>query len=535
MLNFFEKKKELESKAANSAPAPPEAGDLDRTDPLSTSGPPAESANLLLETPAGRLEHVTLAGKPEAAGAFIRLSLRDAALAEQVRGALMSQPETASGFRDLLIREDTSLCAAFDAPQATLANWTLGLHPDLHLRPLQLLEGFAAIARMLHKLHATGGLIWPAPAAQWIGLHHLPSPWRIAGLAQYQLWFMAWPELAAGSAPAGAAALAELALQAWRGYIAHCDAAGFLAPLPALRAWELKLSALLQTPELDYARLADQLDPGPLNLLLHGATDVGQRREHNEDAYLLYQVEQHSSSGARFYLAAVADGMGGHASGEIASSLALDLLRTQLPQLLIPPKASLCDPAQLPAALAQLIPAIDSALIERARLEPSLGGMGTTLCGLAALAASSTLVAQDSPLPAHCAVFWVGDSRAYLLGPGGLQPLSSDHSYVCDLVAAGEITAAEAFDHPMKNIITRCLGGNGGESRPDVREFTPGPGEVVLLCSDGLSDALRDGEIWEALCAARTASAAELAVALIAAANDAGGPDNITVVLASCC
>ncbi len=533
MLNLFGKKQEPQPTAAYGAPAVPDDGD-DRTDPLATAGTPGESTRLLLETECGTLEHVMLAGRTSPANSFLRLSLSDNLLAAHVRNVLMGWPEAATGFRDLLLRDDTALCAAFDAPPASLADWVAGTRPELYLRPLHLLQGCATLAAILAQLHAKAGLVWPRPEAQWIGLNLDQPAQQAPGYGQQQLWFSAWPQLAEGAVRDGASALAGLVRQAWRTYILRCETAGFTALLPELRAWDGKLAAFIDGPAQDYAQLASLLEPPALNLQLSGATDVGRRREHNEDAYLLYQLDQCSASGSRLCLAAVADGMGGHASGEIASSLTLDLLRTQLAQLLIPPRASLCDPSKLPAALKQLLPAIDSALIERARLEPGLNGMGTTLCGLAALSATSTLAAADSPLVTKSVVFWVGDSRAYLLGPCGLQPLSLDHSYVRDLLASGGISPAEAFSHPMKNVITRCLGGNGGESAPEVLDFTPGPGELLLICSDGLSDALREGEIWDTLCGARSSATAELAQALIAAANAAGGPDNITVVFAHC-
>jgi protein phosphatase len=130
-------------------------------------------------------------------------------------------------------------------------------------------------------------------------------------------------------------------------------------------------------------------------------------------------------------------------------------------------------------------------------------------------------------------LFNVGDSRVYLYSCGRLLRLTRDHSLVQELVDSGEITAEEAFDHPRKNVISRCLGGGSIGSEPDVASYDPGPGELLLIASDGLGDMLRDHEI-EALVREQVAAAgpAGLAQALVDAANAAGGKDNVTVVAA---
>ncbi|HES58670.1 MAG TPA: serine/threonine-protein phosphatase, partial [Firmicutes bacterium] len=137
----------------------------------------------------------------------------------------------------------------------------------------------------------------------------------------------------------------------------------------------------------------------------------------------------------------------------------------------------------------------------------------------------------DGGLKREAAVFWVGDSRAYLIGPCGMLPLTRDHSYVQDLIESGSISAEEARTHQMKNVITRCLGGAGNSGAPDVFPFSPGPGEAILLCSDGLTDALDDAQIWQVLMDNSEHSLDNAVKALVRAANEAGGPDNITVVL----
>jgi protein phosphatase len=279
--------------------------------------------------------------------------------------------------------------------------------------------------------------------------------------------------------------------------------------------------------------LIEELSAIALRLERSALTDSGRKRSHNEDAYAILELEQHSSIGAELTLAAVADGMGGHASGEVASTLALDLLRQQLMLGLLAPRSTPRDASQLGPQLKQIIVSIDHALTERANFDAALAGMGTTLCGIAMLQPLSTM--EMPPASSSSVVFWVGDSRAYLLGPLGLAQISRDHSFVQNLVDSGSLPADQAFNHPNKNIITRCLGGGGGsEGTPDIADFTAGPGEIILLASDGLSDALRDEEIWKSVCEVDSGELADLARHLIDKANEAGGPDNITVILIAC-
>jgi protein phosphatase len=477
------------------------------------------------------LERITLAGPPGAASEFVRLSILDAGLAQAARETLLSLPEGVTGLRDLLAASAAPLCAALEPLELTLDAWldpASGGKPVL--RPGQIVAGLQDIARLLAMLERAGGVVWPAPDPAWLGVRLDAPCGKAPGLARLELAFYGWCGLAPGDGAAAAQALAALGRACLARCITLARDGGLGVALPALARLDEALAALEHEPHLSYARLVAALALPAPELRAHGATDAGLRREHNEDAWLILSLSQASAAGSRFTLAAVADGMGGHASGEVASSLALDLLRQHLAQCLLPPRSTQVEPGQLPQALALIIPAIDRALVERAQLDPQLAGMGTTLCGLAALESQSTL-RREGEAGAASVLFWVGDSRAYLLGPGGVQRLSVDHSYVEELVQAGEIGEAEAFEHPMKNIITRCLGGSGDAAQPEIEPFALGPGELLLLCSDGLSDALRDSEIAAVVRGAAAGSLDELARALIAAANAAGGPDNITVVL----
>jgi len=223
-------------------------------------------------------------------------------------------------------------------------------------------------------------------------------------------------------------------------------------------------------------------------------TDVGRTRRVNEDSVL--------ATGVVF---AVADGMGGHAAGEVASSLAVDTVRTSLA----------ASPPPLEAAVAA-VAAANRAVFGRAVDEPHLRGMGTTLCGL--------VLADDG----RVVIVNVGDSRAYVLRGGALVQISRDHSYVEELVAAGALTRAEARTHPHRNIVTRALGIEP-EVHVDAWQVEPLVGDRFLLCSDGLYGEVDDDVIAQVLAGLDDQQA--VADKLVVLANDAGGRDNISVVI----
>ncbi len=232
-------------------------------------------------------------------------------------------------------------------------------------------------------------------------------------------------------------------------------------------------------------------------------SDRGRKRPSNEDAFG-YSIEH----GA--YL--VCDGMGGAAAGEIASSLAVDEVMRQLTDR----------PEGLPlhTLIEQAISAANEAIYSRSQANPKLSGMGTTLVAL---------VVDDRAVR----VLNIGDSRCYRMRAGRLEQISQDHSLVDEQVRMGRMTPAEALRSPLRNVITRAL---GTQSRvtPDVFELEAEPGDLFLLCSDGLTRELPDARI-ESLLAAGLAPAAvslgALCKSLIDAANNAGGGDNITCLL----
>jgi protein phosphatase len=236
-----------------------------------------------------------------------------------------------------------------------------------------------------------------------------------------------------------------------------------------------------------------------MRLSSFAGSDVGRTRSGNEDSYFCGRT-----------VFAVADGLGGHQGGEVASAAA------------VAPLAALdgrefADPDQAAEALAVAIREANSAILDRAAGDPGLWGMGTTMTAAA--------VAGDS----HLQLAHVGDSRAYLLRDGDLEQLTTDHTVVGELVRRGRLTPEQAAIHPERSILTRAVGLD-----PRVLVDTPDPvglrpGDQVLLCSDGLTEAVADDRIAELLSAGADGETA--CRSLIDAANTAGGPDNITVVL----
>ncbi|HXV92870.1 MAG TPA: protein phosphatase 2C domain-containing protein [Pseudonocardia sp.] len=230
-------------------------------------------------------------------------------------------------------------------------------------------------------------------------------------------------------------------------------------------------------------------------------SDVGQRRPVNQDsAYTSPRV------------LAVADGMGGHAYGEVASSVAVRAIADLDEEL-----------AHVDLAQVDLLPTLGEAVTEAARRltalaerDPSLRGTGTTLI---AVIVDGTRIGV-----AH-----IGDSRAYLLRDGELHQLTRDHTLVQALVDEGTISAEEAIDHPRRSILVRTLQ-DSSVPEPDLFAVEGRVGDRFLLCSDGVTAVLDDAAIRRVV--SEVAEPAEVVARLIALANDGGGPDNITAVVA---
>lgn len=231
-------------------------------------------------------------------------------------------------------------------------------------------------------------------------------------------------------------------------------------------------------------------------MLAHALSDIGKVRETNEDSYVCQPP-----------LFVVADGMGGHVAGEVASRMAAETVSARF--------AAAGGGEEPTALLSEAIVAANERVYRLAQEDSEHAGMGTTLT--AAFVAGSVL-------------YWghVGDSRLYLLRGGELSQVSEDHSLVNELVRKGSITAEEALIHPHRNILTRAVG-TGDRVSVDTGSFALAAGDKILLCTDGLTNMVADGDIAAAL--SRDGDGAAQLAQLVAKANDAGGLDNITAIL----
>jgi protein phosphatase len=242
-------------------------------------------------------------------------------------------------------------------------------------------------------------------------------------------------------------------------------------------------------------------------------TDVGMVREHNEDATMAVEfVRQSLVEPAESYLYVVADGMGGAEAGEVASAIAVGVIRNYVESGLAGAEAHNPSPL-LTAALEEA----NRKIIEYQAAHPESRGMGST--------AVSVLI-----VPPEAAVAWVGDSRVYLSDASGLRQLTRDHSLVQRLIEIGQITPEEARHHEHKNVITRSLGARqSGPAGAEAMALRLKRGDRVMLCSDGLTAHVEDKTIGEVLRRHDDPNAA--ARELVVAANAGGGTDNVSVIV----
>jgi len=247
-----------------------------------------------------------------------------------------------------------------------------------------------------------------------------------------------------------------------------------------------------------------------MRIVSTGMTDVGLKRGHNEDNYLINE---------ELNLFVVADGMGGHAGGEYASAIAVNTVEEVVTELELDGPHDIAEQADpIEATSHKLSHAIRLAgrrIFDKARQRPSYHGMGTTAVVL--------LVQGDCAFVAH-----VGDSRLYLCRDGEVEQVTEDHSLIAEKVKHGLITPEEAKNHRMRNVITRSLGYQE-EVDVDLQVLPVQEGDQYLLCSDGLSGYLSAEEIGGVLVANDTQQAARQ---LVMMACDRGGDDNITAVIA---
>ena len=234
-----------------------------------------------------------------------------------------------------------------------------------------------------------------------------------------------------------------------------------------------------------------------LELLPFGVTHAGKVRQNNEDALLVGEGEDET-------LFVVADGIGGFEAGEVASSLAVAVLKDLQPD----------------ESFKEAIGEANRRIVAAGRGDEKLSGMGTTVVAIRFGGTQGEPVAE---------VAHVGDSRAYLVRGGDMNPITEDHSLVAELVRSGDLTRDEAAEHPQKNLITRALGADE-EVDVDTAILPIEAGDRILLCSDGLSDMVSETGISEIL-AESPDDPERAARVLLSAALDAGGNDNITVVV----
>ncbi len=243
-----------------------------------------------------------------------------------------------------------------------------------------------------------------------------------------------------------------------------------------------------------------------------GRSDAGRVRSHNEDCFEI-------DTGHELYV--VADGMGGHSHGEVAARMAVDAIRAFVERSEEPdetwPFAYDSGLGRSANVLKTAVRLAHDQVLSAIQHDGTLYGMGTTVVGC--------LVRDGEAAVAH-----VGDSRAYRLHDGRLELLTQDHTWVNEQVVAGFLSEEQARDHPLKNVVTRALGGDI-EVCVDVTEVRLEPGDAILLCSDGLTTMLDDRDIEASLLATADDGLDGACRALVAEANARGGHDNVTVVL----
>ena len=239
-----------------------------------------------------------------------------------------------------------------------------------------------------------------------------------------------------------------------------------------------------------------------MQLSVAAGTDVGRIRAGNEDS-LYADADQERG------LFIVADGMGGHAAGEIASEMAVKIVASELA-----PVRDLHGPEPL-RAMADALRAANRAIFERTIVEADKQGMGTT--------ASCIMMGAGRFIIGH-----IGDSRIYLLRDGNFRQITKDHSYVQEQVDAGFLTLEQARYHPYSNVITRCVGANASVEA-DVLQGELQAGDLYLLCSDGLTGMVEDPQLKKIM--ETKASPGKMVDSMITEANKRGGLDNITAIV----
>lgn len=270
---------------------------------------------------------------------------------------------------------------------------------------------------------------------------------------------------------------------------------------------ETEITAKLDTvdPAAEWAKVKGVKPRYLLSTRVGARTDLGLARENNEDKFEVFEPEEPEMLAIKGCLYAVADGMGGHASGQIASEIALKTIT----------KSYYGDTSEdVDESLRTAFTRANAYINDTAQLVRERNGMGTTC--------TAVVLREDRMYLAH-----VGDSRLYLIRDGRLRRVSEDHSWVAEQVRRGALTEEEAEMSPFRNVITRSLG-SSPDVEVDIADEPLQKDDILLLCSDGLSGYVRDDDILEL---ASTWSPALAALKLIDCASENGGGDNITVVI----
>jgi len=505
-----------------------ESGELeDRTDPMmdgnSADPPDRDGWTVLLETTAGRIEK-----KADETGETARwvagsldedhLSLLKERIIYLDASALACEEYT---------EVDGKFAVILDAPLVKLADFLA----DYQLRPAEAIQMIVDLLIALREL-ADAGL---APVTiERSSLFTSPMTFGVAGThATWRVKFAALHDLVSADS-IDDSRLGKFAVEIGAELLDHDwdapwqDAAAkhwrsFLKS-PEIAEGEIGIDALL-------SKIISAI-PDPVAYL---KTDVGKVREGNEDSGEIV-VETVTRPGASSVQAWVADGMGGHAAGEVASMLAITAIRRTLADWR---ESAAVGEEVITRHIARAFERANAAIKRDAELNPSRLRMGTTLTGAIILSPSPPPEpGAKRPVPFEIARAWIanlGDSRTYLAGSGRLYRLSHDHSLLQQIVDCGRMTEEEAFSQPGKNVISKCLGGGlTDDVAPDVCGMLTGSGDLFLVASDGLTDLVPDSEILGVILdnwREGASSLEKIAGALIDAANAAGGKDNITVAL----
>ena len=263
---------------------------------------------------------------------------------------------------------------------------------------------------------------------------------------------------------------------------------------------------------MDYAS-QDTLQNRKLKYVVGQASDIGLVRASNEDCLLSLNLDTIGSTDIRIKLFAIADGLGGHTGGEIASSLAITILAKNTIRFLLPTEELHDPPESIPQLLTHGVKEANRAVFSRGR--DLANNMGTTLV--------TALIIENTAYIAN-----VGDSRAYCFDDGQLRQITTDHSLVADLVSTGKVLPEDIYSHPQRNIITRSLGGEQ-DVETDLFAEVLGINKSLFLCSDGLWESIRDDEIANILL--ENNSPQDVCNQLILLARQKGGADNASVIV----